>query len=113
MIPERLLNRTLTWQRPTAAADRYGDDRDDWTTPTTSSITGRIDQLATDEVVDETRDLAAAGRVLFTNEVGIGARHRIVDGTLVYEVDGIPAVVDDPFGPHHVEARLRLIGEPS
>ncbi len=109
MIPERLLNRSLTWIEPTFGTDAYGDD----TEPTYgagTTITGRIDPVATVEVDDQTRDLAAGTRLLITNTTGISSRARILDGSTVYEVDGLPAVLDDATGAHHTEARLRVVG---
>lgn len=109
MIPERLLNRSLTWIEPTFGADAYGDD----TEPTYGAgtpITGRIDPVSTLEVDDQTRDLSASIRLLITNTTGLSSRARIVDGTTVYEVDGLPAVLDDADGAHHTEARLRVVG---
>lgn len=109
MIPERLLNRSLTWIEPTLGTDAYGDD----TIPTYGAgtpITGRIDPVSTLEVNDQTRDLASGTRTLFTNTTGLSSKARIVDGTTVYEVDGLPAVLDDATGAHHTEARLRVVG---
>jgi head-tail adaptor len=108
MIPERLLTRSLTWIEPTISADRYGDAAEAWGAGT--AITGRIDTLSQLEVQDQTRDMATTVRVLFTNTTGLTSKARIVDGTTTYEVDGLPAVIDSPAGPHHTEARLRLIG---
>ena len=109
MIPERLMTRSLTWIEPTFGADAYGDA----TEPTYgvgTPITGRIDPITTTEVDDQTRAISASTRLLITNATGISSKARIVDGTTVYEVDGLPAVLDDGVGPHHTEARLRVIG---
>lgn len=109
MIPERLLNRSLTWIEPTFGTDPYGDD-------TAASygagtpITGRIDPVATVEVDDQTRDMASGTRLLITNTTGLSSKARIVDGSTVYELDGLPAVLDDANGAHHTEARLRVVG---
>lgn len=109
MIPERLLPRSLTWIEPDVGDDVYGDATiETWGSGT--SITGRIDPIASLETNDETRDLPTSRFTLLTNTQGITSKARIVDGTTVYEIDGLPAVIDTPNGPHHTEARLRLVG---
>lgn len=109
MIPERLLNRSLTWIEPTFASNAYGV-ANVATYGAGVPITGRIDPVATVEVDDQTRDLASGTRLLITNAIGLTSRARIVDGATTYEVDGLPAVLDDGVGPHHTEARLRVVG---
>lgn len=109
MIPERLLPRALTWIEPSYGSDVYGDSTvESWGAGV--AITGRIDPITSVEATDETRDLTASRYLLLTNTTGLTSRARIVDGTTTYEVDGLPAVIDTPNGPHHTEAHLRLVG---
>lgn len=110
MIPTRLLNRSVTWTQPGSTTDGYGDTVTSWSSGTTSAtIKARIEQSASAETDDATRDATATTWRLFTNETGISAEDRIVDGSDTYEVSGTPAVVDGPGGTHHVEAVLRRV----
>ena len=109
MIPARLLNRSLSWVQPGVVLDGYGDETADYTAPaaTFTTITARVEQVSTTETVDETRDLASAVLVLYTNETGIASTDLVTDGSIVYEVAGLPAIIEGPRGAHHAEVRLR------
>lgn len=39
----------------------------------------------------------------------LGQRDQVVADGVTYEVDGPPVVQRTPSGPHHIEARLRLV----
>lgn len=106
MIPKRLM-RTLTLQTRTTGTDRYGDTiATGWTN---STITGRIDQFLRREVTDAGREASVTEWRLLTNSPNVAAASRIVDGALVFEVDGRPAPVHAAAHVHHYEASLTLV----
>lgn len=110
MIPAHLLPHTLTWQRPSAAQDAYGNDTVSWDSPTEKRVRGRLVQenVAPDEETYGRQDVSAGWRLL-TNELGIGPADRLVRDGLVYEVVGQPYRVAGIAADHHCEVRLRAV----
>jgi hypothetical protein len=104
-IPARLLPISVTWVRPGATVDAYGNTVDDWDTVTSSPLDVMIEQRRTVEQRDG-RDVTVTTLVLFTNELAVAAIDRFVWGDATYDVDGDPWIVQAPDGPHHVEAAL-------
>lgn len=110
MIPERLLPHTATRVRAGTATDAYGDQRPDWSTGTQAVIRCRIEQTASSETVDASRDALIGTHRMFTNEIDVRGRDRIVHGGLTFEVVGYPDVVTGATAGHHLEAQLRVAG---
>lgn len=109
-IPARLLPVEVDWIRPASTTDSYGNTVDDWDeeATTTSQLQVWVDHRRTVEQRDG-RDVTVTTLLLITNELGVAAIDRFAWGDHTYEVDGEPAVVYTPAGPHHVEAALRLV----
>lgn len=108
MIPERLLPISALWVRPALGEDDYGNTVPDWDAPSVSGVRVMVEQRRTVEEQGG-RDVTTTTLVLFTNELAVDAGDRFVWDGRTYEVDGDPAVVYSPAGPHHAECALRLV----
>jgi hypothetical protein len=111
MIDSRLLPLTVTWQQPGIASGDYGgDEQDDWSdgARTDSTISAYIEQRDTLELVTG-RATVVSRLVLIANELALSARDRIVWGDDIYMIDGTPAILQTPSGPHHSESVLKLV----
>lgn len=113
MIPLHLLPLRVTWQHPGVATDDDGNEQPDWTDGARTDVEdlpGYLEQRSTAELVDG-RSTVVTRPFFITNELEIAAEDRIVDGDKTYEVDGDPAILLTPSGPHHAEmALLRVSG---
>lgn len=108
MIPERLLPISALWVRPGIGEDAYGNTVDDWDTPSVSGVRVMVEPRRAEEERGG-RDVTITTLVLFTNELAVAAGDRFVWDDRTYEVEGDPAVVYTPAGPHHAEVQLRLV----
>jgi hypothetical protein len=111
MIDSRLLPLTVTWQQPGIAAGDYGgDEQDDWSdgARTDTTISAYIEQRDTLELVTG-RATVVSRLVLICNELDLAAEDRIVSSGKTYAIDGDPAVLLTPNGPHHTESTLKLV----
>lgn len=109
MIPARLLPIAVTWVQPAATEDAYGNPMPDWGEDATrNDLQAWIEQQDTREVRDG-RDQLVSTWLFITNELGVGGQDRIEWADRTFEVDGEPAVMHTPAGPHHLEARLLLV----
>lgn len=100
----------VVWQEPSTTTDRYGNTVVAFIEPTGGwpQIDAWIQQQSSTEQRDG-RDTIVSTWMLFTNEIGVTARARIVWDSHVFDVDGVPHIVSTRRGTHHVEARLRLV----
>ena len=108
MIPDHLLPHTVQWSQPGTRTDGYGDTVEDWGNPVTADVSGRLVQRKSVETHDG-QDVIVTAWVLFTNELGIEAGHRITHGTKNYEVDGDPLIAVGGEGNHHAEVALKKV----
>lgn len=111
MIPLHLLPLRVTWQHPGVTTDDDGNEQRDWTDDARTDVDdlpGWIEQRQTNELVDG-RSTVITRQFFITNELEIAAEDRIVDGDNTYEVDGAPAILPTPSGPHHAEMVLLLV----
>lgn len=109
MIPDRLLIVEASLVKAGTAVDAYGNDVPAWDAVTATPIRCRLEQATRSETTDETRDALVGTFRLFTNDLTVQGRDRIVVGLTTYEVDGPPALVADGAGTHHLEATLRWV----
>jgi hypothetical protein len=111
MIPLRALPLRVTWQQPGETIDEYNNIVSDWSDAArtdTDDVPAYIEQRTTTELVNG-RDTTVTRLLFITNELGINATDRIVWNGDTYEVDGDPAVLQTPDGPHHLEAALLIV----
>lgn len=110
MIPERLLPIDVSWVQPGTTSDSYGNTVPDWSDDavTATDLRVMIEQRTTVEQRDG-RDVTVTTLLLFTNELAVAAIDRFVWADRTYEIDGEPAVVYTPAGPHHTELALQIV----
>lgn len=108
MLSETFIILPKTAVTGTGAADRYGNPQ--WTWPTGSTVSGRIQQVATVERIDGRDTVITSYRLVLFPSVTIGAYDRVQDAAgRTYEVDGAPLIATSPRGPHHLEVSLRHV----
>jgi len=108
-IPARLRPIDVTWIQPGTTTDGYGNTVADWADPAgETDLRVMIEQRRAIEELDG-RTATVTTLVLFTNELGVAAVDRFVWGDDTYEIDGDPAIVHTPAGPHHAECQLRRV----
>lgn len=110
MIPPRLVPLEVDWIQPASTTNSYGDTVTDWSEDavTSTTINVMIEQKTSTEQRDG-RDVTVTTLALFTNELAVDAAHRIVWDGRTYEIEGEPAVIQTPRGPHHLEATIRIV----
>lgn len=111
MIPAEYLTDTLDVVTPATATDRYGNERYDWATATTRSITARFEQQTSTEPTGDTRAALVGGWRLITNDLTVTGRDRLTYGSpaVTFEVVGPPQIQRTPDGVHHLEATARQV----
>jgi len=95
----------LTRIRPGSRTDSHGNTLADWTTATSLTFAGWVEQQQATED-DEHRDALTTGLRLITNELDLTGYDRIAWNGDTYDIDGPPAAVATPAGTHHLEVRL-------
>lgn len=104
------------WREPSLVTDEYGNTADGWaepaggwpTIPVWIQPVGGGGNFSTAEV-REGRDTITARFLMLTSELGVTARARIAHQGRTYEVDGLPMVIANRLGPHHLEATLFFV----
>lgn len=104
------------WREPSPSTDDYGNATDGWTEPAGGWPTipvwiqpiGGGGSFATSET-REGRDTITARFLMLTSELNVTARAKIVHQGRTYEIDGLPMVIGNRLGPHHLEAALLFV----
>ncbi|GAA2618760.1 hypothetical protein SMC26_40315 [Actinomadura fulvescens] len=109
-IPVRLLPFTVAVVRPVVDVDRYGNPTYDYgPSAARTPVRAWLEPREASEPTSDGRAPLVADWLLITNHDDVHGRDRIEWGALTFEVDGPPAPIPTPAGPHHVEATLRHI----
>jgi plastocyanin len=90
----------------------YGDTTKDWATATRTGVRGWVSQTSQSEVLDGREAQVSEWVVFLPPEVTVAGGDRIEWADLpavTFEVDGPPNPARTPRGPHHIEARLRVV----
>lgn len=112
MIPAHLLPLQVEWAEPGDTTDSKNNTVDDWTVPDAGwpTIAAYIEQQVQNVAeLRDGRDTLVSTWLFITNELGVTARARIIWDGRTFELDGEPWKPITPAGPHHLEARLRLV----
>lgn len=117
MAIEDLFVTHVTVLNPGTATDRYGNDVDDWTTPTTIETSGWLQDLISRrprpghgvESLDGRDTLTSPHQLFLPADVAISGYSRVVIDGITFEVDGPPATARTPEGPHHLEVQLHIL----
>jgi hypothetical protein len=93
--------------------DAYGDQAKDWAAASRTATRGWVSQTSGSEVLDG-REAQVSDWVVFlpARSHGRSGGDRIEWADLpavTFEVDGPPNPARTPRGPHHIEARLRVV----
>lgn len=102
-----LLTEAVTVIRYADATDEYGN-----TVPgaeVRTSYQGRLEQLATDEIVRDRDTVITDWRLFLPAGADVTAYDRIEARGNLFEVVGLPAEQRSPRGPHHLEVNLRWV----
>lgn len=104
-------NTTVTVVHPTGTAtDPYGGNRPDWTTATRSSRPAWLEQTTGAEHSGDDRQAAVSEWLLMLYaDAAIEHGDRVEHNSRTFEVVAPPDVKWALGGPHHTEARLRLV----
>lgn len=100
---------TVTIHRPAAATDAYGDPSVDWNDSTSTTSAAWVQPRTSSEDNDNRAAISSGWMVFLPDGTDVHAADRVVWDGRTYEVDGEPAVLWNPSGPHHVEAPLKRI----
>lgn len=104
-----LLSRDVMILTGTATTDRYNDTVLDWSAPTSRSAKAWFAQQDTSDDHEHRNAKITEGTVTFEVSAALAADERVVIDDTTYEVVGTPNVARTPRGPHHIEARLRVV----
>lgn len=100
---------TVTIVRPASGVDGYGDPSEDWGQTTSTWSAAWVQPRSTSEVNGGRTAVLTEWMAFLPEDAPIAAGDRLVWEGRTYEVDGEPAVLWNPSGPHHVEASLKRI----
>jgi hypothetical protein len=100
---------TVTILRAGQGTDEYGDAVVDWTSSTATASPAWVQPRTTSEE-NANRSAVLRGMLAFLPPgVSIRAHDRLAWDGRTYEVNGEPATLWNPSGPHHIEAPLTLV----
>lgn len=102
---------SMTIQRASATTDRYGDDVADWTSPTTTVVSGWLHDLSSFESYGNRDTTSVSAQIFLPSGTDITSGDRVVIGGITYEVEGAPNVARTPLGEHHLEVSLRIFDD--
>lgn len=108
MTLRSLLTQTVTVQHHAeGAVDRFNDPTGGFDAGT--EYRARLEQSAGDEQSTDRSVQVGEWLLILPRDAVIGGRDRVVADGSTFEVVGPPVVQRTPRGPHHIEARLRLV----
>lgn len=98
-------------QRAVVTEDRYGNQSEDWTSPSELTIAGWMQPtVATGDVDTTTQDMERAGWNFYCRPgADIVADDRLAWSGSTFRVVGIPAPLGGLHGTHHIEVKLQLL----
>lgn len=106
---EALLTRAVDILEPGTDTDDYGNTTRTWDAEDATTVRGWLHRIATSEDL-QNRDADIGDWILIlpaTATVTSDCRITVDDTT--YEIVGAPYTAHTPRGPHHIEARLKVI----
>jgi len=106
----RLLIQTVTVLTRSTTKDRYGNTVDDWSSPTTRSVSAWVAQTGSVEDLLG-RDATTTVAVVFLpagDPITAYDRVTLPDG-VTYAVDGVPNPANSRRGVHHIVVKLRNV----
>ena len=96
--------------RAASSTDAYGDPTLDWDTATTTSeVPAWVQPRTTSEVTGGRSAVLTEWMAFLPPETDVAAHDRLRWEGRLYDVDGDPAYLWNPSGPHHVEVPLTRI----
>ena len=105
-----LLSEQVIVIHPAAATDEYGNPVAGWATGAASGmVPAAIQQIGRDEQTLDRDTPASDWLLVVPADTELSAYDRVLWQALTFEVVGRPAPWSSLRGPHHLEARLRLI----
>jgi head-tail adaptor len=110
MTIDRLLHDTVVLLHPGAGSDDYGNPVPTWALGAASqTVSAVVQQIGRAEQTSD-RDTPASDWLLVVPAgTAISAYDRVRWQGATFEVIGKPAPWSTPRGPHHLEARIRLV----
>lgn len=114
MIGQWLLWGSVTIHRRTdGATDAYGNPTSSWD-PTGETVAANVQPFRADETNTVDASSVEDMRRLWTAPgVDLDAGDRVTHESQTWEVEGVPFVWSTPDGPHHLEAKLKLVEDVS
>lgn len=104
-----ILPHTVSIVRATQATDAYGDPALDWTSASSVEVPAWVQPRTSAEDNNGRRAVISGWMTFLPAYVDITAHDRIIWGSETFEVDGDPAELWNPSGPHHLEVPLRRV----
>lgn len=109
----------VTVRNPGSTTDRNGNTIDDWTTATSVSTSGWLQDLVSRrpragagvEVQGGRDTLVSAHQLFLPADTAISGYSRVLIDGQTFEVDGAPTTTRTPEGAHHLEVQLHLIDD--
>lgn len=92
--------------------DAYGNQTKDWTAATRTAVRGWVSQTSGNEVLDGREAEVSEWAVYLPAGTVVTGGDRVEWADLpavTFEVDGPPNPARTPRGPHHVEARVKVV----
>jgi hypothetical protein len=108
---ESMMNQSVTVVTPGSTSDGHGNPQPNWASAGRATYKAWLEQTSAVEVTEGRDTVISDWLLVLPASAVINAYDRVEvgPGPTIYEVVGSPFVAPTPRGPHHIEARLRLL----